>query len=250
MKQNIQLSVIIVTWNSQEDIAACLTSLLRSTRGIPTEIFVVDNVSKDNTVTIVSKKFPGVTLLKQKKNWGFGQGNNIALRRAKGRYFLLLNPDTKVNPHAIRTMMRFLDEHPKAGAVGPEQVNGQGDTIFMFSRLSVAGAIEFVIEKALRLVTSRTLTLFAWPHKTSILNGGCILARRTLLPTRQWFDPDCFIYGEEQYLFRQVRQQNWEVYFLRNCSIIHYREKSIAQTGNKWKFARDTARTMLTKAIG
>lgn len=247
MKRNIVLSTIIVTWNSEEDISQCIKSLIRSLKGIASEIFVVDNVSKDKTVQIVAKQYPQVTLLKQKKNWGFGQGNNIAIKRAKGKYILLLNPDTKINPIAIKQMIQFLEKHPKTGAVGPEQFNADGDTIFITSRLSIIGSIEFVLEKIVRIIIGKTITLFPWPHKIYMLNGGCIMARTNILPTRQWFDPDCFIYGEEQYFFSRVKKKKWDVYFLRNCSIIHYREKSIALTGNKWKFAWDSFRVHATK---
>lgn len=82
-----------------------------------------------------------------------------------------------------------------------------------------------------------------------MLNAGCLLIRNNILPTRQWFDPDCFIYGEEYYLFKQVHEQHWQVYFLRNCSIVHLREKSIIQTNNKAKFAFDSSKVLLKKIV-
>ena len=249
MSQSVLLSIIIVTWNSEADIDSCLKSLTHAIQGLTNEIIVVDNVSKDKTVSIVSKVHPKVILLRQKINWGFGQGNNIALKQTKGKYILLLNPDTKVNPYAIKQMIAFLDKHPKTGVVGPEQFNGSGDTIFITSRLSLIGIIEFTIEKIIRLITGKSIILFPWPHKTYMLNGGCIMARSTLLSNPQWFDPDCFIYGEEHYLFSKVKKKNWDVFFLRSCSIIHYREKSIALTGNKWIFAKNSIVVHLKKTV-
>lgn len=245
----ILLSVIIVTWNSEQDILNCISSVYKATKNLKTEIIVVDNKSSDHTIQIVETTFPEVQLLKQKINHGFGQGNNIGLRKAKGRYILLLNPDTIVHKHAIETMVNFLDLHPKTGVVGPEQFNDQQKMIFMASRLSCIGVCEYAIEKAYSFFFHSSKILFPWPHKTYMLNGGCLLMRNTILPTRQWFDPDCFIYGEEHYLFTQVKKTNWDVYFLRNCSIIHLREKSIMQTNNKTKFVIDSARVLIKKSL-
>lgn len=241
------LSIIIVTWNSAADIRVCLNSIKSSVRSVPHEVFVIDNVSSDNTVSLIAKHYPWVKLLPQKKNWGFGEGNNIGLKDAKGKYILLLNPDTKINRLAIKTMVTFLDTHEKAGAVGPEQFNAKGKTIFMMSRYSLRGILEFIIEKAISIIRNKTIILFRKPYKTNRLNAGCVMARADLLPSRQWFDPEYFIYGEEQHLFKQIHAARWDVYFLRNCSIFHYREKSIAQTGKKWKYAVDSFMTSARK---
>ena len=243
-----QLSVIIFTWNSQQEISNCLVSVRASTRNIKTEIIVVDNNSTDLTVRTIRSAFSTVHILQQKNNLGFGQGNNIGLLKAKGRYILLLNPDTVVNPYAMHQMIYFLDTHPRVGFVGPEQFNDTDRMIFMASRLSPVGFTEYVIEKIFHFVTGKTSVLFPKPHKTYMLNAGCLLTRNNILSTRQWFDPDCFIYGEENYLFKRVHEQNWEVYFLRNCSIIHLREKSIMQTNSKMRFAKDSAKVYLKKS--
>ena len=234
------ISVIIVTWNSASDIAVCLTSLQQSLRKYTHEVFVIDNLSSDSTVSLVKKHYPWVTLLPQQTNWGFGQGNNIGLKKAKGTYLWLLNPDTKVNENAVQTMVNFLDKHPNVGVVGPEQYNDKGKLILMKSRTSVQGFFEYLIEKIIATITGKNTILFPYPHKATILNAGCIIARNNLLPTKQWFNPECFLYGEEEYLFAQISAKKWKTYFLRNCSIIHYREKSIGQTGKKMQFALDS----------
>lgn len=234
------LSVIIVTWNSAADIYVCLTSLKQSLGQFSSEVFVVDNKSSDKTVDIVRKKHPWVKLLPQSTNWGFGEGNNIGLAQAKGKYIWLLNPDTKVNERAVRIMVRFLERHRTVGAVGPEQLNGKGELIIMKSKWSVSGLVEHFIEKIAQVIRGKTVILFLFPHKVYMLNCGCVMLRNDILPSRQWFDPKCFIYGEEEYLFSAINQTKWKSYFLRNCSIEHYREKSIGQTGKKWKYALDS----------
>lgn len=242
------LSVIIVTWNSAADIDTCLKSLKQSIKTISHEVIVIDNASTDQTVNHIRKHYRWVKLLPQTKNWGFGQGNNLGLARAAGKYILLLNPDTKVNRKAIATMLNFLEHHPKAGAVGPEQLNAKGEIILTMSRYSLRGIGEYLLEKIIAKIRGKYRPIFRAPYKTRRLNAGCVMARAEILPTRQWFDPDYFIYGEEKHLFGQIRAAKWEVYFLRNCSIYHYREKSIAQTGKKWQYGLNAFFTTLKKS--
>ncbi len=248
MKKPI-LSVIIVTWNSASDIDVCLSSLKYALRSITHEVFVIDNTSKDDTVKIIRSRYPWVKLLPQTVNLGFGQGNNIGLAKAKGIYILLLNPDTKVNTHAIKTMISFLDTYPTVGAVGPEQLNGIGTYILMKSKTSLLGLGEYVLEKIVSRVKKKSIILFPYPHRVSILNAGCLMARSSILPTKQWFDPEFFLYGEEEYLFQHINAIGWKSYFLRNCSITHYREKSIGKTGNKWKYVLQSFSLLFTRAI-
>jgi|GEM_PF-1705171 len=248
-QKSITLSVIIVTWNSAADIDICLTSLKKALKNISHEVFVIDNVSTDQTVKIISSRYHWVTLLPQRKNHGFGQGNNIGLSRAKGTYILLLNPDTKVNAHAMKAMVSFLNTHPKAGTVGPEQINEAGAMIHMISRNTLLGTTEHLIEKIYSLCTRRSVVLFPYAHRVPILNAGCLMARSTLLPTRKWFDPQLFLYGEEKHLFEQVRACRWESYFLRDCCIYHYREKSIGQTGKKFHYSLISFSLLYTRAF-
>lgn len=248
-KYGVTLSIIIVTWNSEQDIFNCLSSVYTSTRNIKTEVIVVDNKSSDRSVLTIQAHFPNVLVVKQKINGGFGQGNNIGLQKAKGAYILLLNPDTIINVHSIFSMMHFLKTHPQTGVVGPEQFTLSNTMIFMASRLSIPGIFEHLIEKIVSVFTRKNIILFPWPHKTYMLNAGCLLFRADILPTRQWFDPDYFMYGEEHHVFKQINSLKWDVYFLRNCFIYHHREKSIAQTGKKWKFAFNMVATSFRKII-
>lgn len=132
-----------------------MSSVYSSIRTIPTEISVVDNKSSDHTVHIIHTHFPNVQILKQTINYGFGQGNNIGLKKAQGKYILLLNPDTVINERAVKVMVRFLDSHPHAGVVGPEQFNEAGKMIFMASRLSCIGICEYLIEKVYHVIRKK-----------------------------------------------------------------------------------------------
>jgi GT2 family glycosyltransferase len=231
-----ELTTVIITWNSEETIRTCLASLLHSTKGIESETIVVDNNSKDGTCRIVRNDFPYVRLLSQSKNIGFGSGNNIGISKAMGQYILLLNPDTKVNRKAIHTMVRFLDHHTDTGAVGPEQKKRRGSLIYTVSKITPKGLLFHIVESCISSVIGRAVILSTKPMQTMLLNAGCVMVRRSIFNTHQWFNPSLFLYGEEFDLFPKIIKKGWKIYLLRSCSIFHFREKSINQTGLKYFF--------------
>ena len=121
----IDLSVIIVTYNSADLIGPCLDSVLDPS-GVPLEVFVVDNASTDGTADSIRQRFPGVTLVENGTNRGFGAANNQVLPQCGGRHLLFLNPDTLVRPGALSAMVAFMDSHPHIGLAGPRLVYPDG----------------------------------------------------------------------------------------------------------------------------
>ncbi|MRR36596.1 glycosyltransferase, partial [bacterium] len=105
----MDLSVIIVNYNVRQFLENALQSVQRALAGIQAEVFVVDNASDDGSAEMVRRNFPGVILLENTANVGFARANNLALRRATGKYLLLLNPDTVVQEDTFRAMLDFFD---------------------------------------------------------------------------------------------------------------------------------------------
>ena len=114
----MKLSVIIVNYNVRYYVEQCLHSLERALEGIDSEVIVVDNHSHDGSLDYLTGRFPQVTFIESTRNLGFARGNNIAIRQSVGEYVLLLNPDTFVGEQTLQEAVRFLDDHPDAGAVG------------------------------------------------------------------------------------------------------------------------------------
>ncbi len=130
------LSIIIVSWNVRDLLAACLRSLvrdqesgIRSQGSVPPsltpdpclltpEIIVVDNASTDGSAAMVAAEFPRVHLVANAENRGFTGGNNQGLALAQGHYVFFLNPDTEVVGDALATMLAYMDAHPEVGASG------------------------------------------------------------------------------------------------------------------------------------
>ena len=113
------VSVVIVSWNVASLLADCLDSLVRCSDGLALEVWVVDNASLDKTVEMLRDRYPWVHLIANQDNRGFARANNQAFQHVRGRFVLILNPDTVVREGAIRSMVQFLLDHGDVGMVGP-----------------------------------------------------------------------------------------------------------------------------------
>lgn len=120
------LSVIIVNYNVKHFVEQCLHSVINASN-CKIEVFVVDNNSVDGSVELIREKFPNVTLIANKDNVGFSRANNQAIRIAKGRYVVLLNPDTVVEEDTFEKTIAFMDAHPEAGGLGVKMLDGKGN---------------------------------------------------------------------------------------------------------------------------
>ena len=242
------VSVVIVSYNVRAFLDQALRSVERASGGLAVETWVVDNASRDGSAEMVAARFPSVRLIASKENLGFGKANNLALRQATGRTVLLLNPDTIVEEDALRTLVAFLDAHPKAGAVGPTILNPDGS----FAPESRRGFP--TPEVALYKMTGLSRLFPASPRfgryhlsflpkdraaEVDALSGSCLLARADALRavatgsgnTEQGdafdvFDPAFFMYGEDLDLCYRLQQGGWQVWFEPSARIVHYKGES------------------------
>jgi len=125
---------VIVSWNNEREIADCLQSIRDHTDGIPCEVWVVDNASRDGTCGLIREQFPEVCLIANRENRGFPIANNQAFERLTGRYTLILNPDTILCPGTLRACVEYLEAHPETGAVGCRLVYANGETQYDCAR--------------------------------------------------------------------------------------------------------------------
>ena len=119
----VDLSILIVHHNNWQLLARCLTAIVNSTVELSIEIWVIDNGSTDESISMLCKHFPNVLLLENHKNIGFAAANNKALPLCTGRYILLLNNDAFVTDGTLRSLNTFMEEHPTIGAAGPQLLN-------------------------------------------------------------------------------------------------------------------------------
>jgi len=122
----MKLSIIIVNYNVRYFLEQALLSVQQAIKNIDAEIFVVDNNSADDSVEMVKERFPSVQLIANADNPGFSAANNQAIRLAKGKYILLLNPDTVLEEDTLDKTLTFMEDHPNAGGLGVKMIDGAG----------------------------------------------------------------------------------------------------------------------------
>ena len=122
----MQLSIIIVNYNSKNVIRNCLLSLAKIKVDVELEVFIIDNDSSES-IRDLEATFPLFNFIYNDKNLGFAAANNIGIKKAKGKYILLLNPDTIVNENSFQPMISYLERYDDVGIVGCKIYNADGD---------------------------------------------------------------------------------------------------------------------------
>jgi N-acetylglucosaminyl-diphospho-decaprenol L-rhamnosyltransferase len=225
------LSVVIVTWNSARFIGPCLGALQANT-ACSYECFLVDNSSSDDTVAIVRRDYPWVTLLEPGRNLGFAAANNLALRRAAGRSLLLLNPDTEVQPGALAAMLALLDRRSAAGAVGARLLNSDGTLQFSTFRLPTAATLawEYFLRDLRRLDDPRAgryaAADYAVERPVEGLLGACLMLRRQAVEQVGILDERFVLYCEEVDWCIRLRRAGWELWYTPAAEVFHHSGQS------------------------
>ncbi len=249
---DVELSLVIVSWNVAHLLRECLSSLLTlpcvewvdgSLRlkegGI--QVVVVDNASTDGTVEMLQREFPWVEVIASPQNLGFTAGNNLGLSRAQGRFLFLLNPDTRfavvegIDP--LQTLLDYLRQHPEVGLAGPRLVYADGrlqPSRRRFPNLAMALMESTLLEewfphnrwaRAYRMED----TPLDGPHYVDWVTGAAMLVRREAWQEVGPLDEAFFMYSEELDWCRRFRQKGWEIAYVPQAVITHYEGRSSEQ---------------------
>ena len=238
----LDLSIIIVNWNTRDLLAQCLESVYANTQGITFEVFVVDNASADGSAQMVPERFPQVRLIENQENVGFARANNQAIKEARGRYVLFLNSDTVVQPSALNLMVAFMDNHLDAGAAGAMLLNSDG-TLQKSTRNKFSIGEEILSTSCLGQISSffpLRSSAGTMGHAASNryimvdgVAGTCLLARRATLDDVGPFNEQFFMYAEDNELCFRIRRNNWKIYYLPSARVIHHGGRSTAQASQQ-----------------
>lgn len=230
----MNLSVLIVSWNTRELVAQCLDSLAAHPASTPFEILVVDNASTDGTAAMIRERFPAVGLVANRSNAGFAAANNQAIAKSRGRHLLLLNPDTEVRAHALDTMLAFMSSHPQAGAVGARLLNPDRSLQHSCSRVPTLGR---ELRRLFHLDRAEREEMVAWPldeaRPVEVLLGACLLLRREALDEVGLLDERYFMYTEEVDLCFRLARAEWALYWLPQAEVVHYGGQSTQQVAGE-----------------
>ena len=228
----IDLSIIIVSYNTSDFLKECLESIKKNTEGLNYEIIVVDNASSDNSLQVLRAKFPDVLVIKKQENIGFSKANNLGIEKSKGRYVLFLNPDTVVYKDSLLGMVKFMDEHREAGAATCKLLMPDGrldDAAHRgfpspWNSLSYFFGLSKLFPKS-RLFSGYSLGFmdFSNIHEIDACAGAFMIVRKKAGEQIRWWDEDYFFYGEDLEFCFRLKEKGWKIYFVPSASALHYK---------------------------
>jgi GT2 family glycosyltransferase len=230
LAQPIDVSIVIVNWNARDYLRECLRSIVAETRTCTYEVIVVDNNSSDGSQNMLVSEFPGVTSILNQDNAGFAGGNNQGMRIARGRYVLLLNPDTLVLDGALDTCVAYADSlDQKIGVLGCQVWENETTiqkTCFQFP--SPLNTLLNLLGLTRRFPGSRFLSrseMGWWDRRdervVDVVSGMFMLVRRDALEQVGLMDEGYFMYAEEADWCHRFWQAGWKCLFTPRARIMH-----------------------------
>ena len=202
----MDLSILIVNWNSGDFLRRCLQSLeAQREEGVHFEVIVVDNASIDGSAEGLDRLFPWVKFIWNSYNYGFAKATNQAYRLSRGRYVMTLNPDTYLVPGSLRKIVEFFDTHPDAGAAQP---------YISYIYLNRWHSLFWWQVLRDKLIPPKPLTLSSSPIQSNWLWGTGIIARRTVLPSDRFYEEWTFLFCEEYDFCKSIRQAGYKLYVI------------------------------------
>ena len=229
----MDLSVVIVNWNTRDLLRQCLLSVFQGAGDLQLEVWVVDNASHDGSAALVREHFPLVHLIENTENVGFARANNQATGQSSGRYIVLLNSDTEVHPGALEILVTFMDLHPEAGGCGPRLLNGDGSLQDSCYPMLTPGREFWRLVFLDRLWPRANYRQEEWdpsiPHRVDVIKGACFLLRQTALQQVGPLDERYFMYTEEVDLCYRLGRAGWTLWWVPQATVTHYGEASSKQ---------------------
>jgi hypothetical protein len=236
----MDLSIIIVNYNVKEFLQNLIYSIYKAGENLKYEIIIVDNASDDGSVEFLKEKFPDIKLIVNEKNVGFSKANNIGLAAAKGKYLLLLNPDTIVQEDTFEKMISFFESTPDAGLAGCKILNPDG-TLQLACRRSFPGPwTSFCKVTGLsnlfpnsKIFAKYNLTFLNEneTYEVDAISGSFMMIKREVLEKVGNLDEQFFMYGEDLDWCYRIQKAGFKVYYVHNTQIIHYKGESTKRSG-------------------
>lgn len=220
----MNLSIVIVNWNSKDYVRECLASVRATCAELVPQVVVVDGGSFDGCGEMLAAEFPEVDFVQSPDNLGFGRSNNLGFSRATGDLVLLLNPDTVLHAGAVRGLIDALESSPGAGMVGAHLLNTDG-TLQLFG-------IHLLPTPWNCAVDSDPVRRRWWkqhgpadegaPVVVEAVSGACMLMRSETFRRVGGFSPQYFMYGEDMDLCKKVSSLGLKIYYAPDARVIHH----------------------------
>ncbi len=231
----MDLSIIIVNYNVKHFLEQCLHSVLKASKNITAEVFVVDNNSVDGSAQLITEKFPQINFIENKENLGFSKANNQAILKSKGKYVLLLNPDTVVEEDTFSKVISFMDKHREAGGLGVKMIDGKGTFLPESKRGLPTPWVAFYKMFGLSKLFPKSRKFGQYHlsylneneiHNVDVLAGAFMLLRKETLDQIGLLDETFFMYGEDIDLSYRITKGGYKNIYFPETTIIHYKGES------------------------
>lgn len=237
----MDISFIILNYKTKGLLKNCLKSVIESDlRGLNYEIIVVDNNSGDGVKEMLAEHFAGVIFIQSRYNLGMGAGNNLGIRQARGKYVIILNPDTVVFPDAMIKLYDFMEKNTRAGIAGPKLINPDGS--LQYTRCRFPSFLTPMYRRTpLRKLKSVKKKLadyltkdedYGIASRADWLYGACLFIRRSALDKIGLFDERFFLGFEDTDLCRRAGKAGYEVWYYPASVVIHYPHRFSGE--NNW----------------
>lgn len=236
----MQLSIIILNWNSKDYLRACLRSVYAQTRDVEFEVVVIDGASYDGCGAMLAREFPQVRFIQSDQNVGFAKANNVAVSQSVGETLLFLNPDTEVQGNSIEQLHATVRSIPDAGAVGARLLNSDGTL-----QISCIQAFPTLTNQLLACdIAYRWLPRCRWwgkqalyapcnvPAEVAGISGACLMTPRRVFDLVGGFSEYFFMYYEDVEYCLKVQRIGWKTVYVPTASVVHHGERSVASVGN------------------
>jgi len=230
----MEVSIIIVNYNTVSLLCDAVDSVLEKTTNLSYEIIVVDNNSSDNSENIIPEKYgEKITFLKLPKNIGFGRANNEGMKIAKGEKLFLLNPDTVLRNNAVKILSDYMNKHPKVGVCGGNLFDAEGNPTHSFMPVfpSIFWEINFLFYSIpFKLIWGKHygFNKTGKARKVAYITGADMMIRKEITEKTSGFDPDFFMYGEETEWTFRIKKLGYQVVSVPQAEIIHLEGKSFS----------------------
>lgn len=241
MIQDLDLSITICSWNTQDDLRHCLQSLERERTEASIEVIVWDNASQDHSAEMVEKEFPWVRLIRSPENVGFSAGHNRAAQCARGRLLLVLNSDTFVHPGALKKIIDYMKEHPTVAILGPKLLNPDGTLQYSCRKFPTPMAALFRNTPLGKLFPRnpflRDYLMQDWSHdeirEVDWVSGAAMCFQREAWEKLKGFDEQFFMYMEDVDICYRAWKEGMRVVYFPDAVVTHAIGRSTDLVANK-----------------
>ncbi|KKR32300.1 MAG: Glycosyltransferase/rhamnosyltransferase [Candidatus Gottesmanbacteria bacterium GW2011_GWC2_39_8] len=231
----IRLSVIIVSFNTKTLLSNCLSSLVKYYDPSFFEVIVVDNNSTDGSPEMVVRDFPQFKLIKNNENKGYAKANNTGIYKAKGKFILLLNSDTEFTDGNLSKSVRFMEDHPKTGALGVKLINADGSLQYSAGYFPVLVRVFFwmfflddipFVSKFFKSYHQENPEFYSKIQNTDWVTGAFFLFNRDIITKSGLIDEKIFMYGEEVEWCYRIKKSGYKVCYYPEVKVMHLKGAS------------------------